>query len=93
MTNVTLKTTDGQTITTRSIGNGKTYKWALVKMGLKRATATEPTIHIANLGNNESAIMREKARLEASRYTVELVPVIDGIATLTTEQATRLAAA
>jgi len=95
MTNVTLKTTDGQTISIRNIGNGKTYQWALVKMGFERATSKQQTIHISNLSNNERAILREKALCEAStnQNMVELVPVIDGVATITTEQAARLAAA
>jgi hypothetical protein len=94
MTNVTLMTNDGQTIYTRKIGNGKTYKWALVRFGRRMASSKQRTVHIANLANDERAIMREANRyVTYFRESVEVVPVIDGIATISAETAARLASA
>jgi hypothetical protein len=91
MTNVTLKTTDGETISIRKIGNGKTYQWALIKFGKRIASSTESTIHIANLGNSQDSILRKKSEYETYwKDAVEMIPVIDGIATITSEQVQRL---
>jgi hypothetical protein len=90
MTNVTLKTTDGRAICTRKIGNGKTYKFALVRYGKRMASSQYRTVHIANLANDERAIQREAGHYAARSEAVEIVPVIDGIVTISTETESRL---